>query len=396
MIIHRVETVIENGRARVSAMVSLETPGLLFVSSGTGDLELWIDWPADYFTPQTQDASAFILICLPLAMSLGERIVTRDPIPEQLLLNILEAMAIYKSYFPKKCDVIKLEVATHRTAKNTNDRVGSFYSGGVDSLYNIAELQRLARVFGVGSVTDLWLIQGMDIPLSDDVFWAEAKDTLMSPFASEESIQCVDIRTNARAIHDRFVDWEALGFSAILGGIAKCFSPIIGMALIGSYGPYDAIKPHSSSPLVDPMWSCDRQLIRHFSCRVNRLEKLQTILIETPDLLENLRVCYLNPNGAYNCGRCEKCLRTQLQLLINNSLDRCARFDERLSVQSLRHLKLPWRAKNQYAWDFWHDIRQACREAGLVEYDRAIGRQLLRIGIWRAAKRFGACVLRRS
>ena len=144
------------------------------------------------------------------------------------------------------------------------------------------------------------------------------------------------------------------------------------------------------------MWSCDRQLIRHFSCRVNRLEKLQTILNETPDLLENLRVCYLNPDGALNCGRCEKCLRTQLQLLICNSLDRCARFDERLSVLSLRQLKLPWRAKNQYAWDFWYDIRKACREAGLVEYDRAIGRQFLRIGIWRAAKRFGAFVLRRN
>src|SRR5262249_59102310 len=40
----------------------------------------------------------------------------------------------------------------------------------------------------------------------------------------------------------------------------------------------------------------------------------------------SLRVCWENPDGAYNCGRCEKCLRTMINLLIAGALDRCPTF----------------------------------------------------------------------
>lgn len=395
MIIHEVETTVESDRYRISARVSLETEGLEFQASHSNEIELWIDWPADYFTPEMQDASPFVLVCLPLAMCLRERIVAKNPISQALLLNLLEAMAIYATDFPDKGREVDLEVETYLPTPTVRARVGSFYSGGVDSFFNIAEHLRLNRAFGVTPVTDLWLIQGMDIKLTDEELWATTKNSLMSPFEADTSINCVDIRTNARAIHDRFVGWEEMGFSAILGGIAKCFSPIIGTALIGSYARYEEVVPHSSSPLVDPMWSCDRQLIRHFSCRVNRMEKLRTIIAEAPELLTDLRVCYLNPNGTYNCGRCEKCLRTQMQLMICGALEMCKRFDQPLTVESLRHLKLPWRVKNQYTWDFWHDIQKSCQIAGLDDYERAISRQLYRKKIWRSGKRLGAKILRR-
>ncbi len=393
MLIHTVTTTISDGRCRIAANVELETTGLKFSASGTSEHELWIDWPVEYFVPDAQDGAPFVLICLSVAMCLGERLASRDPIPQSLLLNILEAMAIYNTDFPDSSHVVELNMDTFRPTGPTDGRIGSFYSGGVDSLFNIAELLRLKKQFGVDPVTDLWLIQGMDIKLSDEKLWSEVKRNLMAPFADDKLTRCVDIRTNAREIHDRFVGWEEMGFSAILGGISKCFAPIVGTALIGSYANYRNIVPHSSSPLVDPMWSCDRQLVRHFSCRVDRIEKLQTISIEIPQLLENLRVCYLNTDGAYNCGKCEKCLRTQMQLLLCGSLEKCDRFDEPISIQALRHLRLPWRNKNRYTWDFWNDIRQSCRQAGLDDYYHAIGRQLFRNKVRRTLKRSGAVVL---
>ena len=44
--------------------------------------------------------------------------------------------------------------------RNSETRIGSFYSGGVDSMYNIAEHRRLNQEFGVPLVSDLWLVQG--------------------------------------------------------------------------------------------------------------------------------------------------------------------------------------------------------------------------------------------
>lgn len=45
----------------------------------------------------------------------------------------------------------------------------------------------------------------------------------------------------------------------------------------------------------------------------DRLERV-AFLADHPVLLERLRVCYQEGAGGGNCGRCEKCIRTQLEL----------------------------------------------------------------------------------
>jgi hypothetical protein len=46
--------------------------------------------------------------------------------------------------------------------------------------------------------------------------------------------------------------------------------------------------------------------------------------------MHHLRVCWKNPGGAYNCGRCDKCLRTMINLEAAGALTRCATFTEPL------------------------------------------------------------------
>jgi hypothetical protein len=45
---------------------------------------------------------------------------------------------------------------------------------------------------------------------------------------------------------------------------------------------------------------------------------------------ELLRVCWRNPDGTYNCGRCEKCVRTMVQLLAADALRQCSVFERGL------------------------------------------------------------------
>lgn len=75
--------------------------------------------------------------------------------------------------------------------------------------------------------------------------------------------------------------------------------------------------PHGSSPLVDEMFSSDRMFIFHDGSEVTRAEKVASIIRWNKELgLLYLRVCLGNFGGAYNCGRCRKCVRTAIPLKV--------------------------------------------------------------------------------
>ena len=386
MIIHTVEMQSFEGRWKSCVRVEIEGRGRFKNNSSIEDL--WIDWPSSYCAPEEANGDPFLLICLPIAMRLKERLVSRSPISQALLINVLEAMEIYSFYFPDLCEIVEIDCVSEVRTRSPETRIASFYSGGVDSIYNIAEHRRLNEQFGVPLVSDLWLVQGMDIALDQVDLWNQTKERLIGPDAQHAAPYAADVRTNARDLHNGIVPWEELGFSAILGGLAKCFSPMVNTALIGSYARYKDVIPHSSSPLVDPMWSCDRQSIRHFSARVDRQEKIGTIIQHSPELLKQLRVCWKNPGDVYNCGECEKCLRTQLGLLIGGGSDLSDSFRKSIEPRDLRRLDLPGRAANQYAWDFWRDLGIQCRAKGLTAYAKEIDGRLAVNRLKRAFSRF--------
>src|SRR5262249_10973275 len=73
-------------------------------------------------------------------------------------------------------------------------------------------------------------------------------------------------------------------------------------------------------------WSSETTELVHDGCEATRIEKARRIAT-SPVALSSLRVCWENRDGAYNCGRCEKCLRTMINLLVVGALDRCSTFD---------------------------------------------------------------------
>ncbi|MES0827536.1 hypothetical protein [Ruegeria sp. SCP11] len=391
MIIYPGEVSRERGRCRISALIEIETPNKFFSKSQDSKRELWFDWPEEYFSPTSVRSDAFLLVCLTLAMRLKERLKIHGEVSQTLLVNALEAMAIYNHYFPEYCSPVPIEANGIWIKRPESQRVGSFHSGGVDSLYNIAESRRLHQEFGALPVTDLWLVQGMDIPLENETLWKQTKSTIFEQIRPDDNVRCVDIRTNARDIHGNYVAWTKAGFSVVLGAVSKCFAPVVTNALIGSYANYDDVVPHASSPLIDPMWSCDQQTVRHFSCRASRQEKINVIAQKTPHLLAGLRVCYKNPGNAFNCGVCEKCMRTQAQLLVAGHLDKVGTFDEGLTPNSLSHLSLPFDRNAQYSWDFWRDLVLDLREAGQLELVKALEASIRRNKV----KRMIARTLRR-
>jgi len=56
--------------------------------------------------------------------------------------------------------------------------------------------------------------------------------------------------------------------------------------------------------------------------------------------LDNLRVCWENRFGRYNCGVCEKCIRTMLNLEAAGMIEKCKSFKRRLSYSDVENLPI--------------------------------------------------------
>ncbi|MBL4670574.1 MAG: hypothetical protein JKY30_15120, partial [Flavobacteriales bacterium] len=85
---------------------------------------------------------------------------------------------------------------------------------------------------------------------------------------------------------------------------------------IGSSHTYENLFPWGSHVLTDPMWSTESTKIFHDGAACRRPKKILEIL-ESPDVANNLQVCWKNIHQ--NCGACPKCIRTMAALYLMKS-----------------------------------------------------------------------------
>jgi hypothetical protein len=210
---------------------------------------------------------------------------------------------------------------------STESRVGTFFSGGVDSFYTFLKHQ--------DEITDLIFVHGLDIRLNNTSL-REKSSKKIHEIASKFGKNVVEIETNIRELLDPYVDWGNFGHGAVLAAIGHLLFPAFHRIYITASHTYADLFPWGSHPVLDPLWSSESLEFCHDGCEATRVEKVS--LISRYDIaLQSLRVCWSNPNSSYNCGRCEKCLRTMINLKVNNALSRCTTFDEELDI------KLVWK-----------------------------------------------------
>ena len=256
---------------------------------------------------------ALLVAILPLAMSIGQDVDVEGAVDGVLLENILEVIALYHSWYGAKAKVIRVTAEQKAYAYETisSERpLASFYSGGVDSLFNISG--RLNE--GLKPVDACILVRGMDVAISDEKLWNKVKPSLQENLTGLPQLEMITVETNAREFQQGYLSYPDMGFGAILGAISNFIAPSFSQVVIGSYDIYRNLTAHASGPLVDRLWSSALVGVVHYTPRYSRMDKLALIKAHNPDLLRNLRVCWKNQGGAYNCGICEKCLRTKVEL----------------------------------------------------------------------------------
>ena len=117
----------------------------------------------------------------------------------------------------------------------------------------------------------------------------------------------------------------------------------------------------------------------------SRPEKIG-VLARSPVALRGLRVCWMQRN-AYNCGKCEKCVRTMLGLVVHGVLDQATGFPSRLDPDEVARVFVP-----EFIRIRWKEISgelQATEPDLARAAARAVARSERLDAVWHVLSRLG-------
>jgi hypothetical protein len=207
--------------------------------------------------------------------------------------------------------------------------VACFFSGGVDSFYTLLKHRE--------EITHFIFVHGFDIDLADQALRAQAS-RMANEVARELGKTLIEVETNLRSFSDTSVGWIKY-HGAAMACVALLFQRRFRKVFIASSQTYGHLLPWGSHVLLDPLWSTDLTEIEHDGSDARRLEKVAYISeYELP--MKWLRVCFKNPDSAYNCGRCGKCLAARITLRMVGALERCKTLPHDLSFDEVANMDL--------------------------------------------------------
>lgn len=278
------------------------------------------------------DASPFAAALVIPAMKIGENLIIDGSLSEGLYKNMQQIMRILLSW---NVGFKPIKIIAKKIVKDTQSphAIGSFFSGGVDSFYTYLKNKKTKD----GKLTHLILANGYDIALPNKSLWKKTRKHVMK-IAQTEGIQVIEVESNIQPLLEPIVEWE-FTFGGCLGAIALLLRNKFKRVFIASSFAYNQQFPGGSTADTDKLWGTDKLTIVHDGAEATRVEKVK-IIARSKLVLDNLRVCYLNLKDTYNCGRCDKCLRTMISLQIAGKLSKAKTFPHTVNVDLVKKLPI--------------------------------------------------------
>ena len=273
---------------------------------------------------QEPAADAFLAACFPLAAVHGEARVRIEGRPCPMLVEGLRTVHAWWSSWggmPKSAPEIETTSGARRPGASpgaSGQRRGAcFLSGGVDGLHMLMRNHRLYDPDDPAYIRKALFIHGFDIGKRacnpEDEHYRMALGRLRS-LAVEAGIRIIPCRTNLRHLPTLPGFWTHRQNGSALAAVGHAAIRGPAYLFIGSTYHLAELVPLGSHPAVDVQFSSQRISFVHEGARFSRVDKVRE-LATWPIALAALRVCPANLGGAANCGKCEKCLETRLELL---------------------------------------------------------------------------------
>lgn len=273
-------------------------------------------------------------------MRTASPIVSRSPMSETFLTNQAQLSKVFTSWF-SEFSSLEVQAEEHYSASAlSTERVGCFFTGGVDSFYSFMKHK--------DEITDLIYVHGYDIKL-DDYEHRQAVSEMGRSLEQETGVRFIEIETNAVRMFKDYGKWGLHGHGYGLGAVARQLAGYLDRLYIPSSFAVAELLPWASHPDTDPLFSDEALEVVHDTC-VERSDKIN--FLATRDLaLKHLRVCWKNVEGAYNCGICEKCLRTMTTLYGVGVLEMSETFPKRIDPNAIRTLVVDAESSRRFVYD---------------------------------------------
>jgi hypothetical protein len=291
----------------------------------------------------------FLTVTLLAGMRTGRAVHADMAASARFLQQIPEIQRIFRRWY---ADLRMVDVKTelnHDRQCSDCGRVASLFSGGIDSFYTALKHR--------AELDTLVFVHGFSRRLENPALRKQASVAARAA-ASRLGLTLVEVDTNAKSFIGTHATWHQY-HGALLASVALALTPHFRRVYVPGSLSYDSSFPYGSHPILDPLWSTEETEIIYDGYEANRFEKT-AFVVSDETARTFLRVCGNSASTEYNCGWCEKCLRTMVALEIASALRSCPTFPQSLDRRRVASLKL----SSPQTWDLWRQNLQAAQRVG--------------------------------
>lgn len=291
--------------------------------------------------PPARPAEVVLCALLLPAMRLGRDLTFEDPVSGTLLANLERLQGVFAGWV-EGANPIRITAPVEETPGteapppwNPPARGSAApFSGGVDSLFTVRKR--------LDELTHLFHIHGFDTRLAE-VEHREGINRHLRTAAAELGLPLVEVETNLRELTDPIIPWR-LAYGSMIAASCHLAGGVFDRVRLPPSIPFAKLEPEGVHALTDPLWSSASVRFLTDHGHVSRFDRLDSI-IDWEIARRHLRVCWRNVEAAYNCGICEKCLRTMIMLRSRGVLEAFTSFPDTIDLSALDQVVLEREAR---------------------------------------------------
>jgi hypothetical protein len=305
---------------------------------GREPVQLRIEVPAAQADALRPSGSPWLVATLLPAMMSGRTLVVDAPVSPALARGVERAQEVLIGWWGERYRLAPVRVRAPAAAPAAGGRArAAYFSRGIDSYFTVLER-------GAG-LTHLLYSATVDFQ-HDDGRRQRALGAARRA-AADLGLPLIPVHTNLRAFHDDYAGWVH-GYGQALAAIGHALGGLLGEVRISTAYRVDQGIPWASHPMLAGPLSSESTTIQHVGGDARRIDKVAA-LAGRDAVVRRLYVCVIDDSDG-NCGRCEKCLRTMVELEAAGA-DSAAIFEAPLTPEALAAVRM---RPTEAVW--WHEV----------------------------------------
>jgi hypothetical protein len=331
------------------------------------------------------DPNAFVAAAAVPAIRNGERrISVAGRVCPRLRDGIAAAAGLFRSWYgsPFPPPVIEPDGGFAAPRARSPRWAGIFASGGIDSSFSIRRNRRELSSAHPRSFRRVIRVHDLSFPFDaspERRLHIETRSArAVSAVAAAAGLEVTEVATNVIGIEPEFEAFTRWTHGSALAAVGLAAgNRLTDLTISASHDVWTGIRAWGSHPLLDPLFGTAATEVHHDGIETTRLEKTAEIA-RWPAALEVLYVCTHGPfeGNAFNCGTCEKCIRTRVALLVTGVEEPPSFPPGRVTAAEIDAIPpIPSSRRLSY---YWWELVRATRESGRADIAVAIERMIER------------------